>query len=188
MRSLIYILAKTIWTPYTVYGIASEMNITRRKVENMISALTENGYIFTISPYYTDTTTETSRDDKIYFTDLAMLSGILDESYSIVYKKWSIENFAILELRKKISPDTQIYFYKKKSKSDISIVLHNTKTDILTPIEILLWKTKSLPKSIKTFTGKYKKNIDRCMILTDMRSEKTDYEGISTLIFPYFAI
>lgn len=99
-----------------------------------------------------------------------------------------MENFVYLELSRKIDTSHEIFFWKKKSGTEIAFVLKNKENNLLTPIEIGLYSPRNVSQAMKSFYESYRDRIEYGMFLNEGTIQVTNYEGKSFLTIPFFTI
>ena len=169
--------------------LAKSMNISRRKIKKYRETSIKHKIIKELEPLVLDKETELSRHTKLYFRNLSYASVLL---WNLYYhgrgKQWVIENFIYLELERKIWNSHGLYFYKKKSGSEISFILENRQSWLLTPIDVTTKSTIIEPKSFEFFNKSYSEKIETYIITNDSLSNQTTLEGKPLIVIPHIAI
>ena len=155
--------------------LAKLLGITRRKVNKYMEILLKKSIIKPIGPWVQDMETETSRHVKIYFTDLSVYRSLLsDMYYQGAMKMGAIENFIYLEIERKLHDSHDIFYYRKKSGSEITFILEDRTTKKITPIEVFSRDSHSISQAMKSFDAEYHDRVERYMIMNEslaMRKE-----------------
>ena len=142
--------------------LAKLLGITRRKVNKYMEILLRKGVIRGIWPWVQDTISETSRHVKIYFTDLSILASLLGDLHAQwAMKLWAIENFTYLELERKLQNTHDIFYYRKKSGSEITFILEDRSTQKITPIEVNTRDSLAISQALKSFDSEYHDRVER---------------------------
>jgi hypothetical protein len=93
-----------------------------------------------------------------------------------------------LELKKKLEDTHALYFYRKKSGSEITFIAENSENTLLTPMVITTRATDAIPQSLKVFDDEYHDRVERYMIFNDTKSSMTDLSGLPLMILPHIGI
>lgn len=169
--------------------IAKMMNISRRKVRKYTELLMKHGFIRAIGPFWDFPDTELFRHVKIYFSDLSFLAIALGVGYYHgPSKQWVIENFIFLELDRKLAGSHDIRFYRKKSGAEVSFVLVDKQTDLITPIDITIRPTDIVPQALRLFAETYSDRIERIMFMNEERAWQKELNWKTLIILPHVAI
>ncbi len=148
--------------------IAKSLNISRRKVAKYLDILLKYNIITTIEPFCENPEKELSRHKKYYFSDLAYYRGTMGQAYGMGNSRISlIENFIFLELSRKIGASHNIFFWKKKSGTELAFVLENKENHMLTPIEVDFTAPKNTSQTMKSFYESYGDRIEYGMFLNE---------------------
>lgn len=182
-------LAMNTWSLFKADQFAKNIWISRRKIHKYTELLMKYNHIQAIGPWSENTITETTRHVKVYFSDLAFLHAILwDFHFQWSMKQWAVENFIFLELREKLGNTHDVYFYRKKSGAEISFLLIEKNTKLLTPIEVNVRETEAISQAIRSFDENYHNRVDYYMLLNESRYSKKNLGEKSFITIPHFAI
>ncbi len=169
--------------------IAKMMGISRRKVRKYTELLMKHGFLRAIGPFWDSPDTELFRHVKIYFSDLSFLAIALGVGYYHgPSKQWVLENFIFLELDRKLSLSHDIRFYRKKSGAEVSFVLVDKQSDLITPIDITIRPTDIIPQALRLFAETYSDRIERIMFMNEERAWQKELNGKTLIILPHVAI
>lgn len=169
--------------------IAKTMNISRRKVHKYTELLMKYGIIKAIWPFWDHPETELFRHVKIYFADLSYLAiALWVWYYHGQSKQWILENFIFLELDRKLDDSHEIRFYRKKSGAEVSFVLIDKNSGLLTPIDITLRPTDIIPQALRLFEEIYHDKIERVMFLNEEKVWQKELNGKPLIVLPHIAI
>lgn len=182
-------LAMNIGDLFKEDRIAKTMNISRRKVRKYTELLMKYDMIRAMWPYGDHPDTELFRHVKIYFSDLSYLAIALGVGYYHGSSKQGvIENFVYLELARKLDDSHEIRFYRKKSGAEVSFVLVDKDSSLITPIDITTRPTDTLSQALKLFEETYHDKIERVMFLNEEKSWQKELNGKMLIILPHVAI
>ena len=169
--------------------IAKMMNISRRKVHKYTEVLLKYGFIQAVWPYGDHPDTELFRHVKIYFADLSYLAIALGVGYYHgPTKQWVLENFIYLELARKLDASHEIRFYRKKSGAEVSLILIDKNTGLLTPIDITPRPTDIASQALKLFEETYHDKIERVMLMNEEKAWQKELNGKMFIVLPHIAI
>ncbi len=183
------IMANQVGKLYKENEIAKIMGVSRRKVKKYTDILLEHNVIEEVFPFIENPDVELSRHTKYFFQDLSYLHAILGNSYYKGLNKSAVlENFIYLELLQKLGETHALYFWRKKSGTQIQFVLVNNKNNALTPIEIHTGSSTSISKAMRSFYTLYSQKIEHGMLLNEKIAKTTQFEESSFLILPHITI
>jgi predicted AAA+ superfamily ATPase len=165
------------------------MNISRRKVHKYTELLMKHDIIRAIWPFWDYPETELFRHVKIYFNDLSYLAIALGVGYYHgPTKQWVLENFIFLELDRKLDDSHEIRFYRKKSGAEVSFVLIDKHSGLITPIDVTLRPTDIVPQALRLFEETYHDKIERVMLMNEEKAWQKELNWKSLIILPHIAI
>ena len=169
--------------------LAHLLGITRRKVNKYMEVLMKHAIVKAVGPWVQDMETETSRHVKIYFRDLAILRSLLgDMYYQGAMKLWALENFILLELDRKLSSTHDIFYYRKKSGSEVTFILEERTTKKLTPMEVVARDCQTISQALKSFDSDYHARVEHYMIMNESIAEKRELAWTPIFILPHATI
>lgn len=169
--------------------LAKLLGITRRKVNKYMEILLRKGVVRGIWPWVQDMVSETSRHVKIYFTDLSILASLLGDLHAQwAMKLWAIENFTYLELERKLQNTHDIFYYRKKSGSEVTFILEDRATKKITPVEVNTRDSLAISQALKSFDGEYHDRVERYMVMVESLAAKKDLGWIPIFILPHATI
>ncbi len=100
----------------------------------------------------------------------------------------AIENFIFLELDRKLHDSHDIFYYRKKSGSEITFILEDRATKKITPIEVSSRDSHTISQAMKSFESEYHDRVERYMIMNESLAERKEISGIPVFILPHAAI
>lgn len=169
--------------------IAKSMNISRRKVKKYTELLLKHDIIRSVKPFFEDSEKELSRHDKFYFSDLSFYRGAMGNAYGLGNSKISVmENFIFLELSRKLKDTHDIFFWRKKSGTNIAFILKNRENNKLTPIEVGFSSPKNISQTMKSFYDSYGERVEYGMFLNEGKIFSSTFGGKSFLTLPFYTI
>ncbi len=182
-------IAMNVGNLFKADQIAKLLDISRRKVNKYTEIILKHNLVVAIGPWVQDTVTETSRHVKLYFTDLGDMKAILGNVHAEgAMRQGALENMIYLELEKKLRDTHTIYFYRKKSGSEITFLAEDTENTLITPIIVTTRSTDAIPQVLKVFESEYSERIERYMICNDDKVSITTLEEHQLMILPHVGI
>lgn len=100
----------------------------------------------------------------------------------------ALENFIFLELERKLASTHTLYYYRKKSGSEITFILEDNVTKKITPIEVISRDIDFISQALRSFDHDYHERVERYMIMNDSRASKKELSGIPVFILPHATI
>ncbi len=169
--------------------LAKLLGITRRKVNKYMEILLKTNIIKGVWPWVQDMETETSRHVKIYFTDLSILASLLGDLHAQwAMKLWATENFTYLELERKLHNTHDIFYYRKKSGSEVTFILEDRGTKKITPVEVNTRDSLAISQALKSFDSEYHDRVERYMVMVESLAAKRDLGWTPLFILPHATI
>ncbi len=182
-------MANQVGELYKENEIARVMGVSRRKIRKYTDILLKHNIIAEIFPFGENSDVELTRHTKYFFCDLAYLRAILDDTYyKGLNKSLILENFIYIELLQKLGNSHSIYFWRKKSGTQINFVLVNDENEMLTPVEVNVRSSEHISKAMKSFYELYAEKVEHGMLFNEDAAEALNFEGTSFLILPHIAI
>ncbi len=182
-------LAMNIGNLFKADQLAKLLGISRRKVNKFTEILLSEGVVRAVWPWWPNSSTETSRHVKLYFTDLSFVKILLGETFNQwTLKIWALENFIYLELERKLDETHWISYYRKKSWAEITFILDNKSSGTVTPIEVTLRDSESISQVFRSFDEDYHDKIERFMLVNASLGWRKEINGIPLIILPHVAI
>lgn len=186
-----YIRTLAMWVGdlFKADRIAKSIGISRRKVHKYTEILMKHKIIKAIWPFWDHPETELFRHVKIYFSDLSYLAIALWVGYYHgSNKQWVLENFIFLELDRKLDDTHEIRFYRKKSGAEVSFVLIDKASWLLTPIDITQRSTDIIPQALRLFEETYHDKVERVMFMNEEKIWQKEMNGKMLIVLPHVAI
>lgn len=156
MQKLVRMLALQIGNEVNANELATALNLNRRTVLEYINILEKFRLVHVLGAYSNNLRNEVTKGNKIYFTDLGVRNALLGNFAPISGRTDAgalFENFVVnlfihhVDLAQHFGQFYQSYFWRNKQQAEIDLVLLNTATQQLTPIEIKLTQGAKLPRS-----------------------------------------
>ena len=113
----------------------------------------------------------------------------MGQTYGLGNSKTSMmENFIFLELSRKLKDTHDIFFWKKKSGTEIAFVLKNRENNKLTPIEVGFSSPRNISQTMKSFYDSYGTRVEYGMFLNEGKIFTSEFGGKSFLTLPFYTI
>lgn len=162
-----------------------------RPTVNKYLFLLENTFILKlISPFYSNKRTEITKTPKVYFADVGLRNGVID-NFDPVGKRADrgqlLENFVYSQLDKEAGLSDKVRFWRTQAKSEVDFVWQE-RAGASYPLEVKLkFSSKQpLPAGLKSFIKRYRP--PRAFIVHDGPPGSVDYQGCAVSILPVWAI
>ena len=178
-----------VWSLMKIDKVVQDTWISRRSIEKFLF-LVENTFVLGIlNPYVKNKKKEVFSHKKTYFIDLWILRKITWVSQIEWDIRWKfVENFVYLELLKYKDSLQNIYFWQKKSQSEIDFILENEFDWTIIPIEVKAWNKTNMPIIFKSFYKDYSNVIDKFVILNKQCIESKKYNDTIVELLPYVVL
>lgn len=156
MHKLVRMLALQIGSEVNSNELATALNLNRRTVLEYISILEKFRLVHVLGAYSNNLRNEITRGIKIYFTDLGVRNALLGNFAPLAGRTDTgalFENFVVnllinhINVSQQTNQFYQCYFWRSRQQAEVDVVLLNTHTQQLTPIEIKLSQSTKLPRS-----------------------------------------
>lgn len=160
-KKVFQFIAVSIKNTIKIDNIATNLGLSRYKVQQFLTFLQDSYLIYEVYPYFTDKSREYNQNPEIYFNDLWILRyiGWIGQNIGNIN-----ENFIFLELLKSDFIEN-IHYYKKNTGSEIDFIAE-TKENKLIPIEVKSANKDIIPKIFFHFYEDYQDRIDFFLVTT----------------------
>jgi predicted AAA+ superfamily ATPase len=168
-------------------SFCQKLSISRKKVEEF-RFLLENTFLgIFLPPFSQNKAKEVISHQKIFFSDTGFINSVWQNfSLSPERKGILIENFVLNEFQKNFSQLIDIFFWRKKSQTEIDFLLKNQLTGKIIPVEVKSSSTDVIPKAFRSFFEDYGDNIQYGVILNKDQYKMREFMGKKIFILPYF--
>lgn len=162
-KHLLHLLAFQIGKLVNPNELSNTLGIDRKTVLEYIYLCEKFHLIKTIYPFYNNPNKEIKKSFKIYFTDLGIRNAVLDEFKIIPLRNDTgalFENFVVNLFQSNIHYFTlpyKMYFWRNFKQAEVDLVLKNTETGKLNPIE-MKWNKNKMPS--RAFRNQYESEIE----------------------------
>lgn len=140
--------------------LAVSSGLSRPTVKKYLFLL-ENTYVFKLLlPFFTNKRTEIIKTPKVYFQDIGLRNGVLNNFTPLSKRTDSgaiLENFVFTQLNKQDEQSDRIRFWRSQTKNEVDFVWQEN-VDEHYPIEVKLNYSprQPLPSGLRTFIGTYR--------------------------------
>ncbi len=163
-KNLLQLLAFQIGKIVNPNELSKTLGIDRKTVLEYIYLYEKFHLIKTLSPFYKNPNKEIKKSFKVYFTDLGIRNGVIDD-----FKLLSLrgdrgelfENYVVNMFKANIhylSLPYKISFWRNFKQAEVDLILENTNTGKLNPIEIK-WNKNKMPS--RAFRNQYEDQIEQ---------------------------
>jgi len=150
IKKLILYLSKNIWSLFSYEWLSNEIWLRLNDVKKFIFLLEKSHIIFTLKPFHTDKSIESSKKQKIYFNNFWIINYF---SWNLELKNtfdWKdVENTIFLNLKYNLIFSDELFFYQKLNWSEIDFILKRSWK--LIPIEAKSNNRDVIPKIFRIF-------------------------------------
>ena len=155
---LLYLLAESQGSVVSVANIAGEVGLTAKTIENYLTILEQTYVCYSLPSFSSNLANELKKSRKYYLYDLGIRNAILKNfEYDLDKRKDKgvfYESIVFLELLRKISPTTSLYFWRTKQKAEVDFVKVVNRRPI--PIEVKSsLGSPVIPDGMKAFLARY---------------------------------
>lgn len=163
-KHLLHLLAFQIGKIINPNELSNTLGIDRKTVLKYVYLYEKFHLIQTLYPFYKNPNKEIKKSFKIYFTDLGIRNGVLDDFKLLPFRNDTgmlFENYVVNMFQSNIhyfKATYKIYFWRNFKQAEVDLVLENTETGKLTPIEIK-WTKNKMPS--RAFRNQYETQIDK---------------------------
>ncbi len=163
-KNLLQLLAFQIGKIVNPNELSNTLGIDRKTVLEYIYLYEKFHLIKTLYPFYKNPNKEIKKSFKIYFTDLGIRNGMIDDFKLLSLRSDRgelFENFVVNMFKANIhylSLPYKIYFWRNFKQAEVDLILENTDTGKLNPIEIK-WNKDKMPS--RAFRNQYEDQIDQ---------------------------
>jgi len=174
--------------------ICKEINVHRDKIEKFSFILKNTFIIDLIPPFVEKINKEVHSHKKIYFSDIGFINSVLESFFVSADKKGKlIENFILNEIKKFISMHQllqifKVYFWRKKSQTEVDFVIKNLEKNKLIPIEVKSKSTDVIPKSFDSFYDFYGDRVDFFVVFNKNIFKTRKLHDKKVLFLPHFCV
>lgn len=155
---LLYLLAESQGSVVSVANIAGEVGLTAKTIENYLTILEQTYVCYSLPSFSSNLANELKKSRKYYLYDLGIRNAILKNfEYDLDKRKDKgvlYESIVFLELLRKISPTTSLYFWRTKQKAEVDFVKVVNRKPV--PIEVKSsLGSPVVPDGMKAFLVRY---------------------------------
>lgn len=175
---LLYLLAEFQGSVVSTANLSREVGLTARTIENYLTILEQTYVCYSLPSFSSNLANELKKSRKYYLYDLGIRNAILKNfEYDLTQRKDKgvlCESVVFLELLRRISPTTSLYFWRTKQKAEVDFVKVTNRQPI--PIEVKTGlKNPIVPDGMKAFLTRYP-NISEGYVVSDQALGKTNFK------------
>ena len=163
-KQLLRLLALQIGSVVNPNELAEQLEINRRTVVEYIRLYEKFRIIYVLEAFSNNPRKEITKGFKVYFSDLGIRNAVIDNFVKVdgrTDKGALFENLVVNLFRQNIDYyelACKIYFWRTFTKAEVDLILSNSETGELIPIEIKYSQIKKPSKSfIETYQGRVEK-------------------------------
>lgn len=176
----------SIGSLFSVDSFCQKINISRKKVEEFAFLLQNTFLGIFLPPFVHNKSKELSSHSKVFFSDTGFINSIWGNfSLSPERKGLLVENFVLTELMKSKPEFLDLYFWRKKSQTEIDIIIKNAVNVTTIPLEIKSGNRDIIPRAFKSFFEAYGDTTPYGIVLTESLHKIRKYNGKKIIFIPY---
>ncbi|MCK5654795.1 MAG: ATP-binding protein [Candidatus Aureabacteria bacterium] len=171
---LLYLLAENQGAVVSVSNLSGEVGLTARSIERYLTILEQTYVCFSLPSFSTNQGNELKKSRKYFFYDIGIRNAIIKNFERVIDRREDkgvlYESIIFLQLLQKISPDTSLYFWRTKQKSEVDFIKVTNRQPI--PIEVKSdLKQIKIPDGLKAFLKSYPLTAASYIVNTEQRGE-----------------
>jgi len=177
-NNLLFLLAQNQGSIVSTASISREVGLTARTIESYLEILEQTYVNFSIHSYSGNLGNELKKSKKYYLYDLGIRNILLKNFAALNERKDAgviLESFVFLELQKKLTPDSEIRFWRLRDGTEVDFIwIKNQKPY---PVEVKMTCGKNeIPKGIIAFLNKYPQT-SRAFAVNNIYAGETAYKN-----------
>ena len=186
-NKLILLLAHQIGNIVNIVELANSLQLNRKIVQEYLFIIVSTYIGQLLKPFYTNKRQEVIKANKIYYLDCGLRNFIttnFNEIDSRSDKGALVENFVFQEMKKQISFNANIKFWRTQNGAEVDFIL--TKAEKFIPIEVKssIINHPQTGKAFLNFIKKYQPKYG--FILSENYIGKKKFQNCDVYFFPYF--
>ena len=171
---LLYLLAENQGAVVSVSNLSGEVGLTARSIERYLTILEQTYVCFSLPSFSTNQGNELKKSRKYFFYDIGIRNAIIKNFERVIDRREDkgvlYESIIFLQLLQRISPDTSLYFWRTKQKSEVDFIKVTNRQPI--PIEVKSdLKQIKIPDGLKAFLKSYPLTAASYIVNTEQRGE-----------------
>lgn len=176
----------SIGSLFKIDSFCIKLTISRKKVEEFTFLLQNTFLGIFLPPFVRDKAKEVRSHTKIFFSDTGFINSIW-ENFSLSPERMGllVENFVMNEFQKNLPQNMKLFFWRKKSQTEIDFICKNINDGGLIPIEVKSGSTDNVPRAFKSFFEAYGEDVKYAVILNKDIYKVREYEGKKVFFIPY---
>lgn len=171
---LLYLLAENQGAVVSVSNLSGEVGLTARSIERYLTILEQTYVCFSLPSFSTNQGNELKKSRKYFFYDMGIRNAIIKNFERVLGRREDkgvlYESIIFLQLLQKISPDTSLYFWRTKQKTEVDFIKVTNRQPV--PIEVKSeLKQIRIPDGLKAFLKSYPLTAESYVVNTEQRGE-----------------
>jgi hypothetical protein len=154
---LLYLLAQSQGNVVSAAGLAREIGLTQRTVENHMSILSQTRVAFPLSSFSSNLGNELKKSRKNYLFDIGVRNTLLKDFRAAAERPDGgviLETLVFLELNRLLDPLSEIRFWRTKDGKEVDFIYIRNRVPF--PVEVKSTaKPDNLPAGLKSFLNRY---------------------------------
>ena len=139
--------------------LASDAQTSVQTLKNYLYFAEKTYSLKIINPYFNNLIKEIKKTSTAYFNDIGMMNYAAGRFGNLVNEQdlgFVFQNFIFNELRKKISGNTEIKFWRTTDKAEVDFIIDKINETIPVEIKFKHLRKDNIPRSLRSFIKKYK--------------------------------
>jgi len=154
---LLYLLAQSQGNVVSAAGLAREIGLTQRTIENHMSILSQTRVAFSLSSFSSNLGNELKKSRKNYLFDIGVRNTLLKDFRAAAKRPDGgviLETLVFLELNRLLDPLSEIRFWRTKDGKEVDFIYLRNRVPF--PVEVKSTaKPDNLPAGLKSFLNRY---------------------------------
>jgi len=154
---LLYLLAQSQGSIVSAAGLAREIGLTQKTIENHLSILSQTQVAFTVPSFSSNLGNELKKSRKTYLFDIGVRNTLLKDFRATTERPDGgvvLETLVFLELNRLLDPLCEIRFWRTKDGKEVDFVFIRNREPF--PVEVKsAEKADDIPSGLRSFLHRY---------------------------------
>jgi predicted AAA+ superfamily ATPase len=177
-NNMLFLLAQYQGSIVTSASLAKEIGLTARTIDSYLDILAQTYVNFPLYSFSQNYGNELKKSKKYYLYDLGIRNALIRNFAPLADRKDAgiiAESFVFLELQKRLSPESEIRFWRLKDGTEVDFIWIKNQRPY--PIEVKLsCRPGEIPAGIKAFLRKYQ-GIKLAFVVNQAQEGEVIYQG-----------
>lgn len=154
---LLYLLAQSQGGVVSTAGLAREIGLTQKTIENHLSVLSQTRVAFPVLSFSSNLGNELKKSRKTYLFDIGVRNTLLKDFRAVMERPDGgviLETLVFLELNRLLDPLSEIRFWRTKDGKEVDFVFIRNREHF--PVEVKSTaKADNIPAGLRSFLHRY---------------------------------